>query len=122
MGRAIQRSHSDSYRGLQTSAGRLSARPRFLRRGVTQCPTGRQLNLPSIGEFEIVQVHVAASTFDDVARTDRKAAGKTTDPGTTEPRDHGPILLSTGPPITSKLAPERDGSETPLCEPQNLCG
>jgi len=47
-------------------------------RRVTQCPTGRQLNLPSIREFEISQVHVATSTFDDEARADRKAAGKTT--------------------------------------------
>src|SRR5882724_8217100 len=107
MGQAIQRTHqtTDSRKletsrsglarglgsGLAARTGRLRAAWLTLRH-----PLGRQLDLTSIRELEIPQMHVTAATFDDIARSDRKPARETTDPGT-----HGPLsCLTTGPPMT----------------------
>src|SRR3954452_20430485 len=114
--RQLQISSRGLARGFAARTGRQRAGSLTLRH-----PIGRQLDLPSIREFEIPHMHVAAATFDDIARADRKSARETTDPGT-----HGPLsCLTTGPPTTKKIARERDGSETPLCEaliPVGKCG
>src|SRR4051812_5731804 len=107
MGQAIQRTHqtTDSQK-LETSrsglARSLAARTRRQRgAGLTlRHAIGREFDLPSIRELEIPQMHVTATTFDDIARADRKPARETTDPGTTDPGNHGPLsCLTLGPPL-----------------------